>query len=184
MSDDPDTKTYLDAHYRDKEGMIHFLSAEDHKNAAHKDWQGPLLPDPSWTLIAPEAVERLINPEKTLEQVKSEKLAQLFLDFSQVKTKAVSYKTTSGQTFDFKNTSDAIALLEEALHLSKDEQDWKANVWLDASNAVVSPFTYDDLLGLQDALVHHPVPDSVTYMSLVAQVRAATTTEAVNDISF
>ena len=97
-------------------------------------------------------------------------------------TAPVSYTNAAGATATFNQDSTAKSNLQNALLASQKSQTWPLGLWLDVSGRPITPFTYADLQGLAEAMEAADTPDYQKLLTLIGQVSAATTVEAVQAV--
>ncbi len=126
----------------------------------------------------------LINPPAplSLDQVKSGKIGDLNTEYQAAVSAPLSFNTEAGATVRFARDATHKAMVD--LAVSQGEADWTANVWIDAGNSPVMPFTFVDLERLQGALAAPTSPSLMDLMAKVNAVHSASDADAVAAITF
>lgn len=118
----------------------------------------------------------------TLDQIKANKIGALNAEYQAAASAPLDFKTEAGATVRFARDTNHKAMVD--LAVSQGAKGWTANVWIDASNAPVMPFSFVDLEQLQSALAASSKPSLMDLMAKVAAVNSATSAEAVASIAF
>ena len=121
-------------------------------------------------------------PVLTLEQAQAAQIDTLNAAYQAAITAPVSYTNAAGATATFNQDSTAKSNLQNALLASQKSQTWPLGLWLDVSGRPITPFTYADLQGLAEAMEAADTPDYQKLLTLIGQVSAATTVEAVQAV--
>ncbi|MFM0165653.1 hypothetical protein PQR39_35125 [Paraburkholderia sediminicola] len=117
-----------------------------------------------------------------LAQAQAAQTAILSAAYAAAINAPVSYTTAAGTTAVFNQNAVAKANLQNAMLASEKSGEWAINLWLSASGAPVTPFTYADLQGLAAAMEAIDAPDYQLLLQLIAQANAATTVAAVQAV--
>lgn len=120
----------------------------------------------------------------TVAQAQAAQIALLTAAYEAAITAPISYTSAAGATGLFSQTEAAKTNLQNSILASEASGAWKINLWQQASGAVITPFTYADLQGLAAAMGAVDAPDYQTLLTLIAQVNAATTVAAVQDVAW
>ena len=118
----------------------------------------------------------------TLDQAKATQIAVLNAAFRNASTAPVAFTTAAGATANFPQTDLAKAYLGQCI--AAGEKAWALNLWLDATNKPVTPFSFADLQGLAAAMEAAEAPAYHELLTKIAAVNDATSVEAVQAVSF
>ena len=118
----------------------------------------------------------------TLDHAKADQIAAINQAYQVAISAPVSFTTAAGATVSFPETDDAKTYLSQCIAAGANA--WTLNLWLDATNSPVAPFTFADLQGLAAAMEAKQSPSYKDLLDKVAAVNAATTVAAVRAISF
>ncbi|MGY2732403.1 hypothetical protein [Sphingomonas sp. UYP23] len=118
----------------------------------------------------------------TLDAIKAAKIAALTGIYNDAVASDVTLETADGATAKFSRDAKAKAMVD--LAVEQGAFAWTANVWIDASNAPVMPFSFGDIQALQAALAAPTSPSLADLMAKVAAVHAAEDSAAVDDATF
>jgi hypothetical protein len=118
----------------------------------------------------------------TLLQAQTAQIAVLTSSYQTAITAPVSFTTAAGTTAMFNQNDAAQTNLTKAMLESEKSGVWALNLWQDVNGTPITPFAYVDLQGLAAAMGAADLPSYNELLTLVGQVMAASTVEAVQAI--
>lgn len=118
----------------------------------------------------------------TLDEARAAQISIISAAFAASSVAPVTIMTAAGATAHFAQTDQARSHLATCIAAGADA--WTANVWLDADNAPVIPFTFSDLQALSSAIDAAHAPSYSGLLEKVAAIAAATTVAEVQAITF
>lgn len=121
----------------------------------------------------------------SIDDAVAAKMAELNAAYQAAIVAPVAFTTAAGTKASFAQTAQAKVQLEQCLSAAAKTQIWAANLWLDANGLPVTPFTFADLQGLQQAIESaDTVAAYQKLLTLIGQVHAATSVAAVEAITW
>lgn len=97
----------------------------------------------------------------------------------------IAFTTAAGTKAIFAQTTQAKKQLDQCLSAASETKIWAPNLWLDANGLPVTPFTFADLQGLQQAIENADMVAAYQkFLMLIGQVHAATSIAAVKAITW
>lgn len=145
------------------------------------DWDGN---ETNWIWNGSALVLKPANPVALLAAAKQAQTEILQAAYNISILAPVSFTTAAGTTSMFAQDVTSKANMQDAIDAGIKSETWDLNLWLDANGAVITPFTLSDLQSLAAALEAYDTPKFSELLSLLAQVNAATTIEAVQAVTW
>lgn len=121
-------------------------------------------------------------PGPTLDEARNYQITRLHYAYRAAIAAPVSFTTAANTTASFPETDDAKQYLVQCIEAGAAA--WTLNLWLDATNTAVTPFTFADLQGLAAAMEAKDTPAYRDLLAKIGAVSAASTVAAVEAIAF
>ena len=125
-------------HYIDKNNQVHGIG-----EAGDIDGDQSFLVQDSWTLLTDEEFQAIVNPPKTLDQVKEIQLSTLYASYNEAITQDIGYMNTV-----FQADANSLILMTQVLSVGSVPTGF---YWRDKANNNVS-MTFAELQGLASAV--------------------------------
>lgn len=119
-----------------------------------------------------------------IQEAKVNKNAELIAAYETAITAPVTYTTKGGITDTFNQTEADKNNLNRIIASCTNSKTWRLNGWTNSVGNLITPFTYDDLIGLAEAFEIADVPDFANLIQKLHDLNAANTLVDINTITF
>ncbi|WP_233868757.1 hypothetical protein [Paraburkholderia adhaesiva] len=124
------------------------------------------------------------EPSMSLAEAQAARIAQLRAAWQSAGEAPVSFTTAAGHIDLYACDATSIANLDAMRAAHAETCTWLPDLWLNAADQPVTPFTWGDLEGLAQAITNRTPPDYPSLLAKIAAVMAATTIAQVEAITW